>query len=183
LYAETSSRMSESDSPPVPTPGARVQRSLAGLELALTRHRRGARARLDVSDEELTVLAYLRFAGATAPWRLVQLSTLSRGGMDALLRRLEQQGLLERAVNPEDRRQRVIALTAVGRERVERAYRARDAAAVRVATAWPASTVDGLTHLLDALAESAEAAAEDSGRIVASAAGSAPGGPIWRHWG
>jgi DNA-binding MarR family transcriptional regulator len=164
------------------TPGWRLRGALAGLELALTRHRRSARSRLGVSDEELTVLAQLGFAGPTAQVRLVHLSALSRSGMDALLLRLEQQDLLERRIDGGDRRRRVVALTEAGRTRLDAAFRARDEAALRAAAGQPATVFDALAQLVDALAAAAEAAADDPHGAAVALAASEPGGPVWRRW-
>lgn len=158
-----------------------LARSLAGLELALIRHRRGVRRRLGVSDEELTVLLYLAFEGGAPLAKLVTLTTLSRSGMGTLVQRLEEAGLVERRTDPGDRRLRLARLTALGHERLEHAYGERDAAARRATARFSATELRALELLLEALTGAAGDAGEaPDGR---AAPPSSVGAPIWRRWG
>lgn len=158
-----------------------LARSLAGLELALIRHRRSVRRRLGVSDEELTVLLYLGLEGGAPLAKLVTLTTLSRSGMGALVQRLEEAGLVERRTDPGDRRLRLARLTALGHERLEHAYGERDEAARRGASRFSATELLTLELLLDALTEAAGSAEEAPDRGAEPA--STVGAPIWRRWG
>jgi DNA-binding MarR family transcriptional regulator len=163
------------------TPRGDLARSLAGVELALIRHRRTVRRRLGVSDEELTVLLYLAFEGGAPLAKLVKLTTLSRSGMGTLVQRLEEAGLVERRTDPGDRRLRLARLTPLGHERLERAYGDRDEAARRGTSRFSATELRTLELLLDALAEAAgaEGEAPDGGAAPPSSVGA----PIWRRWG
>jgi DNA-binding MarR family transcriptional regulator len=73
---------------------------------------------------EFDVLAALRRAGAPhemKPTQLAQLLMLSPAGMTNRLDRLEDAGHVERRSDPTDRRSWIVALTAAGREVVDRA--------------------------------------------------------------
>jgi len=66
---------------------------------------------------DLDVLGALRTQ--PGPWRLTPTELyrsllLSSGGLTKILHRLEAAGLIERTANPEDRRSRMVALTAAG---------------------------------------------------------------------
>jgi DNA-binding MarR family transcriptional regulator len=161
--------MSDPDTSP-----ARLQRSLAGLELALTGHRREVRRRLRVSDEELTVLLHLAHDGGARQPRLAALTGLSRSGTGALVQRLEQAGLVERRTDPSDRRLRRVELTRGGSASLARARGGLDAAIERVREADPlADALDELTAAIDALAGEPPAA---------RSAHEARLDPVWRRW-
>src|SRR4051794_25787590 len=150
--------MSDSDiSPP------RLQRSLAGLELALTGHRRDARRRLRVSDEELTVLLHLAHHGGARQPRLAALTGLSRSGTGALVQRLEQARLVERRADPADRRLRRVELTSTGRARLGDATRGLQGAVAQLVethdAAALAAALDDLSGQLGALTADPRAAA------------------------
>ncbi len=155
------------------------ERSLLGLELALIRHRRGVRRRLGVSDEELAVLLCLAHDGSVPQARLAALTTLSRSGTGALVQRLEQAGLVERRAVADDRRVRLVRLSARGRERLERAYSERDEAVRELFGSSSAEELDAAGRLLGGLAGAADALGEASPDPAAPASTS----PIWRRWG
>ena len=67
---------------------------------------------------EFDVLATLRRSGdpyMLSPTRLYEAAMISSGGMTNRLDRLERAGLIERRPDPNDRRGKLIALTAAGR--------------------------------------------------------------------
>jgi DNA-binding MarR family transcriptional regulator len=71
---------------------------------------------------EFDVLATLRRSGKPymlSPTRLYEALMISSGGMTARLDRLERAGLIERCPDPNDRRGKLIALTAQGREVID----------------------------------------------------------------
>jgi len=71
---------------------------------------------------EFDVLATLRRSGdpyMLSPTRLYKAAMISSGGMTNRLDRLERAGLIERRPDPNDRRGKVIALTAAGRRVVD----------------------------------------------------------------
>jgi DNA-binding MarR family transcriptional regulator len=71
---------------------------------------------------EFDVLATLRRAGAPymlSPTRLYEAAMISSGGMTNRIDRLEHAGLIERRPDPNDRRGKLIALTAAGRRVID----------------------------------------------------------------
>ena len=81
-------------------------------------------ARYGVSFGEYLVLAALRRAGppyCMSPTKLFNSVILSSGAMTNRLDRLEELGLVERAPDPNDRRGRLVGLTARGHELVDAA--------------------------------------------------------------
>jgi MarR family transcriptional regulator for hemolysin len=156
-----------------------LQRSLTGLELALTGHRRAVRRRLSVSDEELTVLLHLAHAGGAHQARLAELTGLSRSGSGALVQRLEQAGFIERRADAGDRRLRRVELTAAGAARLARARTGLDAAVARISDAPPAS-LTALERALDDLAATLESLPGERGAATTAYADALD--PVWRRW-
>lgn len=77
---------------------------------------------------QFDILATLRRKGPTGgltPGQLLQSVMLSSGGMTARLTRLEEDGLILRKPDPDDRRGVVVELTAKGRKRIEAAAATR----------------------------------------------------------
>jgi DNA-binding MarR family transcriptional regulator len=71
---------------------------------------------------EFDVLATLRRSGEPcmlSPTRLYEAAMISSGGMTNRLDRLERAGLIERRPDPDDRRGKLIALTAAGRRVID----------------------------------------------------------------
>jgi DNA-binding MarR family transcriptional regulator len=71
---------------------------------------------------EFDVLATLRRSGdpyMLSPTRLYEAAMISSGGMTNRIDRLEQAGLVERRLDPNDRRGKLIALTATGRRVID----------------------------------------------------------------
>ncbi len=159
---------------------ARLQRSLSGLELALTGHRRDVRQRLRVSDEELTVLLHLAHHGGSRQPRLTALTGLSRSGTGALVQRLEQAGLVERTTDPDDRRLRRVELTSAGRARLGDATSGLERAIARLAGAREPAALAATERLLDDLSADLEALAAEP--RAATAAHAAELDPVWRRW-
>ncbi len=154
-----------------------LQRSLAGLELALTGHRRDVRRRLRVSEEELTVLLHLAYHGGARQPRLAALTGLSRSGTGALVQRLEHARLVERRTDPDDRRLRRVELTGTGRARLSDATGGLQRAIARLAETHDAAA---LAAALDAL--SAELAALIAEPRAVAAAHDDGLDPVWRRW-
>ena len=165
-----------SDSPTTP---ARLHRSLSGLELALTGHRRDVRRRLRVSDEELTVLLHLAHAGGARQPRLAALTGLSRSGTGALVQRLEQAGLVERRPDPDDRRLRRVELTRGGTARLAHARSGLGTTVDRLAESRALEDLAALERLLSELTAQLEALAEEP-RVAQPS--DAALDPVWRRW-
>src|SRR4051812_26476520 len=157
-----------------------LQRSLAGLELALSGHRRDVRRRLRVSDEELTVLLHLAHDGGARQPRLAALTGLSRSGTGALVQRLEQARLVERRTDPNDRRLRRGGLTSHGRARLSDATRGLDAAIAQLAGAHEPAALAAVERLLDDL--TAELDTLTSEPRAQPDAHDAELDPVWRRW-
>ncbi len=75
-------------------------------------------------DGEFDVLATLRRAGAPyclSPTQLYKSLLVTSGAMTNRLNHLEEQGLIERIHDPDDKRSTLVSLTPYGRERIEQA--------------------------------------------------------------
>jgi len=78
--------------------------------------------------------------------------TADKGMISRNISELVALGLVERTTDPQDRRARLIAVTAFGRERLAIARGPHEDRLNRVLAEWPASTIHQLTALLRALA-------------------------------
>jgi DNA-binding MarR family transcriptional regulator len=97
------------------------------------------------------VLAALRRAGAPyelTPSELSRQRMMTSGGMTALLDRLERQGHIARAPNPDDRRGSLVRLTAAGRAVVDRAMERHAAVEHRLVAELTVDERDQLAGLL-----------------------------------
>jgi DNA-binding MarR family transcriptional regulator len=74
------------------------------------------RARLTLA--QYRTLAALRSEAAREPWELARTVQVSSPHMTSVLDQLERLGLVERRVDPADRRRRRVALTPAGRRRI-----------------------------------------------------------------
>jgi DNA-binding MarR family transcriptional regulator len=93
-----------------------------GAELVMRDHLNPLFATAGLQPGEFDVLATLRRSGdpyMLSPTRLYEAAMISSGGMTNRLDRLERAGLIERRPDPNDRRGKLIALTATGREVVD----------------------------------------------------------------
>ncbi|MDN2484660.1 MarR family winged helix-turn-helix transcriptional regulator [Kosakonia sacchari] len=75
-------------------------------------------------DGEFDVLATLRRAGAPyclSPTQLYRSLLVTSGAMTNRLNHLEEQGLIERLHDPDDKRSSLVSLTSHGQERIEQA--------------------------------------------------------------
>jgi len=90
----------------------------------LTTARAEALAPFNFRDGEFDVLATLRRAGepyCLSPTQLYQSLLITSGAMTNRLNRLEAVGSIRRVANPDDKRSMRVALTEVGREKIEQA--------------------------------------------------------------
>jgi DNA-binding MarR family transcriptional regulator len=103
-----------------------------------------------------SALAYVDRAGGRM--RLRELAELmrvrySQPGLSRLVQRMEADGLVERRVDPDDRRGTVVSLTRAGRARYRRAHEVYDAALdEHLGTSISGPTAASLTRALEALA-------------------------------
>ena len=91
-------------------------------ERVLRDHMNPLFAEAGLQPGEFDVLATLRRSGAPfmlSPTQLYQAMMISSGGMTARLDRLERAGLVERRLDPDDRRGKLIALTERGRRAID----------------------------------------------------------------
>jgi DNA-binding MarR family transcriptional regulator len=159
-----------------------ARRSIARFELAGIRQRNAMRRRLGLGDDELTTLLYLTEHDHLTQRQLVGISTLTRSGVGAMVQRLEDAGLVERVPDPQDRRVRLLQLSARGRQRMRTARGACDDERLRLLTARPDAELEALAGVLSAVAEATEHDAATPPRNGGSAG---PGGAQgdWRRWG
>ena len=108
------------DLPPLPM--ALLGRLSEAAERVMRDHLNPLFASAGLQPGEFDVLATLRRSGAPymmSPTRLYEAAMISSGGMTNRLDRLEQAGLIERRPDPNDRRGKLIALTAAGRRVID----------------------------------------------------------------
>jgi DNA-binding MarR family transcriptional regulator len=97
-----------------PKPQAELRELLHRIELA-GQHQRAARARqTGVHQVELAALEHLSVTGGLTPGELGHRLGLTSGGVTALAGRLIGAGHAERAAHPNDRRMRILTVTAEG---------------------------------------------------------------------
>jgi DNA-binding MarR family transcriptional regulator len=99
---------------------SRVTRLARHLDLA----RRTAFAEHDLESSEFDVLAALRRSGersGMSPGQLLTVTLVTSGTMTNRIDRLESKGLVTRRSDPADRRGVLVALTELGRQRVDEA--------------------------------------------------------------
>lgn len=158
-----------------------ARRSLARFELAAIRRRNVVRARLGLGDDELTTLLYLREHAQVTQRELIAISSLTRSGVGAMVSRLEDMGLIERLPDPDDRRVRLLELSARGRRRLRDACGACDDEVARLLAGRPQEELESLSRLLTAVAETTQL------ETGADAAGGAPAPELptrdWSRWG
>jgi DNA-binding MarR family transcriptional regulator len=108
------------DLPPLPM--AVLGRLADAAERVTRAHMDPLFAKSGLQRGEFDVLATLRRSGEPymlSPTRLYEALMISSGGMTNRLDRLEHAGLIERRPDPDDRRGKLIALTAAGRRVVD----------------------------------------------------------------
>jgi DNA-binding MarR family transcriptional regulator len=97
------------------------------------------------------VLATLRRSGnpyMLSPTRLYEAAMISSGGMTNRLDRLERAGLIERRPDPNDRRGKLIALTAAGRRVIDETITRHVANEERLLSVLPTAEQEKLNALL-----------------------------------
>ncbi|WP_426507077.1 MarR family winged helix-turn-helix transcriptional regulator [Dactylosporangium sp. McL0621] len=139
--------------------GKRVHR-LAGRLQEAVRHETAA---MGLTPAEFDVLSALRRAGppyALKPSELAAGLLLTSGGISNVLRRLQQDGLIERAADPADARVAWVRLSEPGVAAAEKIVRAVTGAQARLFAAADATLVaeaaDRLRELLIALGDTAK---------------------------
>ena len=103
---------------------------------------------------EFDVISTLRRSGAPymlSPTRLYESMMISSGGMTNRLDRLERAGLIERRPDPNDRRGKLIALTAAGRRAIDETLTRHVANEERLMSVLTAAEQEKLNALLKKL--------------------------------
>lgn len=116
--------------------------------------------RFGLNYTDLDVLGNLRRSGAPfelSPAALQRQAMITSGAMTTCLDRLEQAGMITRHVRPEDRRSRIVRLSAKGRALIDEALSARFGSAARAAAALSSEEIDTLNALLRRFTEALEA--------------------------
>ena len=96
------------------------------MRLARVVYRRSSKELLGIHLKELATLAYLRDHEEASQQALTQALMLDANSCVLLLNELETSGYAERRRDPDDRRRHIVALTAAGRQALERAERAQE---------------------------------------------------------
>ncbi|MFD6530497.1 MarR family winged helix-turn-helix transcriptional regulator [Streptomyces sp. NPDC060184] len=121
------------------------------LAALLTRELCVVYQRYGLSEGEFDVLAALRRAGAPyerAPGELAAHTMVTTGAMTKRVDRLERSGLVTRRRGDGDGRGRVVALTAAGRELIDRAFTEHMHNERRLLAALPLARAEALEDLL-----------------------------------
>jgi len=98
---------------------------LHSFAIHLLRGLRGADETSGLSPERLSVLSVVAFAGPITPSRLADVELVSRPAITKIIDALETMGLVNRQINPCDRRQIEIRITAMGEQAMELARKNR----------------------------------------------------------
>jgi DNA-binding MarR family transcriptional regulator len=80
----------------------------------------------ELNSSHYGILLLLEAIGQASQQHLVQILTIDRANMVALLDVLEQRGFIERQADPLDRRRHAVKLTAVGHEELQQILHARE---------------------------------------------------------
>jgi DNA-binding MarR family transcriptional regulator len=92
-------------------------RLLAQTSLLVGKIVSSALAMVDGSRYEYAVLATLHASGAASQAELCRLTGIDRSDMNEVAGKLEKCGYVERRIDPSDRRQKIVELTATGQRR------------------------------------------------------------------
>ncbi|MBW3618976.1 MAG: MarR family transcriptional regulator [Actinobacteria bacterium] len=148
--------------PELATAALSISARVIRLERFLGRVANAATSSWGLTEGELNVLAALRRSGppfALTPTQLYQGLLLSSGAMTNRIDRLEQQDLVERQRDVEDRRRILVRLTDAGRELIDEAMDAHVAGLEDVFADLGADEREQLTQLLRKLLARLEAEA------------------------
>lgn len=129
-----------------------------GRMLRLMKHVGKARAQalepFGFREGEFDVLATLRRAGAPyclSPTQLYKSLLVTSGAMTHRLSRLEQEGLIERIEDPQDKRSTLVGLTTQGQQRIEQALVIHTATQAAILATLSAAQREALETQLRAL--------------------------------
>lgn len=117
---------------------------------------RNQRVDTSVTLTQISAMATLYAHGAMSAGELAACEKVQPPSMTKVLANLEERGLVRRDVHPTDRRQAIIAITAVGEQLLDSERRSRDAWLTRriaTLTAEERALVQRVVPILDKLAE------------------------------
>src|SRR5882757_1960758 len=151
MAAPTFSRTRWRDEPVPALPMAIFGRLSDASERVSRDHMNPLFAEAGLQPGEFDVLATLRRSGEPymlSPTRLYEAAMISSGGMTNRLDRLESAGLIERRPDPNDRRGKLIALTAAGRHVIDETITRHVANEERLLSVLTAAEQEKLNALL-----------------------------------
>jgi DNA-binding MarR family transcriptional regulator len=127
--------------------------SLAGTMNLLTRlsrvvYRRAVPELIGIRIKEFVALVYLRESGKAAQAKLAETMMMDANNCVILLNGLEEEGLIERTRDPEDRRRHIVGITSKGQKALENAERKLETLEDEVLGSLDAGERDQLRDLL-----------------------------------
>ena len=125
----------------------------ARLRLAIARMARRMRQEAgdDLSPSMTAALATIENHGPLTPSRLAELERIKRPTATRVLRRLEEEGLIERAADPTDGRSTVVRVTRSGSARLKKLRSRKNAYLARRLRELPEEDVEALERAADVL--------------------------------
>ena len=123
---------------------------------ALRKHAEGHIASLGLGFSDFAVLEYLFHKGPAPVNTIGTKIRLTSGSITAAVDRLEKKDMVERHNHPEDRRARVVHLTAAGRKTIACAFAGHEAALERAARGLTAAEKKRAAELLKKLGLTAQ---------------------------
>jgi DNA-binding MarR family transcriptional regulator len=128
---------------------ARIRRAARNV----TRFYDACLAPVGITDSEFTLLDYLKHQGSMRISRLAEILSMDRTTLGHNLRPLERDGLLEIVRSDEDRRARVVTITAAGLDRIKKGCGFWDHAQRVFECAFGASKAAEMRRMMDAAAD------------------------------
>jgi DNA-binding MarR family transcriptional regulator len=111
-------------------------------------YRRAVPELIGIRIKEFVALVYLRESGKAAQAKLAETMMMDANNCVILLNGLEEEGLIERTRDPEDRRRHIVGITSKGQKALENAERKLETLEDEVLGSLDASERDQLRDLL-----------------------------------
>ncbi len=146
----------------VPTGPTEVDAAIASVEEQFTALYRQVKAKMrqraSLVHPDLAVMGYvilttLKRCGATHAGALIETLGMDKSLLSRQLRALEELGLVERELDPADKRSSILTLTELGRERVNTVQAADRAALYGQLRDWEVNDLNRLAELLSRVNE------------------------------
>jgi DNA-binding MarR family transcriptional regulator len=119
---------------------------------------------LGFATGQLPVFGALRGGQALSQAELARLAQVEQPSMAQLLNRMERDGLVERLPAPQDKRSRLISLTAIATGHMPKVKALMEASAAAALTGFSAQEIDQLVRLLNRLNENIDRMADSGGK-------------------